>query len=176
MLGSTVGTQPRRRWASKPFKRGSLSSIQRGFKALSCRKTENPVRAPSLGDSIQIWGLHPILSPIFALYLRFSACDKEIRIILLNVSPESFLRGSRVKGPWIYSRDLCGAVQFGVVPGTVQAVVRVCCPCSLGWKASRCWCVGAHYGDILCMLVCLMSASDLEPASKADLLLGVCAS
>ena len=42
------------------------------------------------------------VTPIFGLRLWFSG---GIRVLLLNISAESFLRGSRVKGPWIHSND-----------------------------------------------------------------------
>ena len=69
-------------------------TTQRGFKALFCRKTETAFQAPSLRDLVRIWRLHPAVSPISGLYLRSWACNSdfpgEIRIILLNISPESF--------------------------------------------------------------------------------------
>ena len=61
---------------------------QRGFKALVCK---TPVRAPSLPIRFGFRGDFWPVSPIFSLYLQFWACSsdfqEEIRIILLNVSP-----------------------------------------------------------------------------------------
>ena len=78
----------------------NVNWIQRGFKALFCRRTENlfghlPWRFGS--DLEVIFDPHLRCS---ACIFRFSACNSdfrgEIRIILLNISPESFFKGSGV--------------------------------------------------------------------------------
>ena len=59
---------------------------------------KNPIRVPSLGDSVRISGLHPAVSPtpMFGLFLPFSAFSSDfrggggIRMILLNISSELF--------------------------------------------------------------------------------------